>query len=327
MLEDKIQLTVEDGHRERLDAYVAARVSDMTRGAVQRLIEQGHLSVNGAAPKASYRVRSGDVIEFTIPEPTPSDIRPQEIPLDIVYEDEDIIVINKPKGMTTHPAPGSPEDTLVNAILAHSPDLSGVGGVQRPGIVHRLDKDTSGLLVVAKNDQAHVNLQHQIQERTAKRKYYALVWGQPKFEDAVVEAPIGRHPVDRKRQAVITDSHHTAREAITDLKVVERFQGAALLEASLRTGRTHQIRVHCAFIGLPVVGDPLYGPKRPPIPTHLSKKEQGELVSMIDSLDGQALHAYYLAFDHPRTGERLEFTAEVPKEMETLISWFREEAR
>jgi 23S rRNA pseudouridine1911/1915/1917 synthase len=325
MTEEIQQIIVEDDVGDRLDAYVSAHVADITRGAVQRLIEQGHLKVNGSVQKASYKVRSGDVIEFVLPEPVPSDVLPQEIPLDIVYEDEDIIVVNKAKGMSTHPAPGSLEGTLVNAVLAHSPNLSGVGGVQRPGIVHRLDKDTTGLIVVAKNDKAHVNLQHQIQQRTAKRKYLALVWGNPKFEEAVVEAPIGRHPVDRKKQAIITDSIHTAREAITDLKVLERLEASALLEASLRTGRTHQIRVHCAYINLPVVGDPLYGPRKQPVPTHLSRKEQAELLSLIDAVRGQALHAYYLSFDHPSTGERMEFTAPLPDEMNKLIAWLRGE--
>ncbi len=280
--------------------------------------------VDGATTRAGHRVQPGENISVTIPPPEPTDIVAQDIPLDIVYEDEQIIVINKPKGMTVHPAPGSRTGTLVNAVIAYSDDLSGIGGVERPGIVHRLDKDTSGLLVVAKTDQAHASLQEQIQARTAERRYLALVWGSTKFNEAVVDAPIGRHPTDRQKQAVIKDTNrYTAREAVTHLKVVERFEGFTLLEAKLDTGRTHQIRVHCSFIGHPVVGDPVYGGTKRAIPSDYSKLDQRDLARLIDQLQGQALHAFSLAFDHPITGERLSFEAPPSSDIEALLSWLR----
>jgi 23S rRNA pseudouridine1911/1915/1917 synthase len=274
--------------------------------------------------KASYKVKTGDEITIVIPPPTPSDIRAEEIPLEIVYEDSDIIVVNKPRGMTTHPAPGNPAGTLVNALLAVTSDLAGVGGVQRPGIVHRLDKDTSGLLVVAKNDVSHINLQRQIQKRTAERRYYALVWGEVSFEKAVVDAPIGRHPVHRKKMAVVVDGGH-ARTAVTDLAVSERFDGFTLLEASLRTGRTHQIRVHCAYIGHPVVGDPTYGGRRT-LPGRFGVHAKTEFENLLDSLGGQALHAHKLSFNHPRTGEQMGFEAPIPSDMKAVIEWLGKES-
>jgi len=314
-------LRVSNGAGERLDAFIAVRISDLSRSAVRRLIEQGRVTVGGAPAKASYKVKPGDVIAVEIPPAAPTVIAPEQIPLDIVYEDSDLIVVNKPRGMTTHPAPGSPAGTLVNALLARTPDLSGVGGVQRPGIVHRLDKDTSGLIVVAKNDAAHASLQDQIQKRTAGRRYLALVWGDTKFEQAIVDAPIGRHPVDRKKMAVITDGLR-ARPAVTDLSVVERLSGFTLLDASLRTGRTHQIRVHCAYLGHPVVGDPVYGGKRT-LPARFGVRQGAEFDSLLDALGGQALHAYRLSFDHPRTGERMDFEAPLPQDMSRLIEWLR----
>jgi 23S rRNA pseudouridine1911/1915/1917 synthase len=313
-------LSVTDGG-ERIDAFVTARIPELTRSAVGRLIDEGHITVGGATVKASYKVRPGDEITVEIPPAAPTDIAAEEIPLDIVYQDGDIAVINKPRGMTTHPAPGSPEGTLVNALLGCITDLSGVGGVERPGIVHRLDKDTSGLIVIAKNDLAHLNLQEQIQARTAKRQYVALVWGATKFEKAVVDAPIGRHPSDRKKMAVVTVPGH-AREATTDLTVLERLGGFTLLEASLRTGRTHQIRVHCAYIGHPVVGDPTYGGNRR-LPSTFGPKDRLEFERILEALAGQALHAYKLSFDHPRTGEHMEFHAPMPREMQMLIDWIR----
>jgi 23S rRNA pseudouridine1911/1915/1917 synthase len=209
----------------------------------------------------------------------------------------------------------------VNALLACISDLSGVGGIERPGIVHRLDKDTSGLLVIAKNDAAHHNLQAQIQKRTAGRKYLALVWGDTKFEKAVVDAPIGRHPSDRKKMTVLTQGGH-ARDAVTDLTVIERLKGFTLIEASLRTGRTHQIRVHVAYIGHPVVGDPVYGGKRQP-PDRFNRQDKAEFERLIDALGGQALHAYKLSFDHPITNEHMQFEAPIPDDMRALIEWLR----
>lgn len=321
---DVRELIVEDTSG-RLDAYIAEKMPDLSRSLVQKLISKGHVIVNDSLGRSSYKVQSGDRVQVTIPPPEPTAISAEEIPLDVVYEDEQIIVINKPKGMTVHPAPGSKTGTLVNAILAHSDDLSGIGGEERPGIVHRLDKDTTGLLVVAKTDEAHHSLQKQIQERTAQRRYLALVWGVTKFNEAVVDAPIGRHPSDRQKMAVIKDTNrYTAREAVTNLKVLEKFDHFTFLEAKLDTGRTHQIRVHCSFIGHPVVGDPTYGGVKRAIPASYSKLDQRDLIGLIDNLHGQALHAFYLSFDHPTTGKRLEFEAPMPREMESLVNWLRE---
>lgn len=315
---------VEEDTDRRLDVYVVDHLPHLSRSFVQKLIAEGYVTVNSAIQRPGYKVRRGDRIDVTVPQPEPTTISAQDIPLDILYEDDYIIVINKPKGMAVHPAPGSWSGTLVNAILAHCSQLSGIGGVERPGIVHRLDKDTSGLIVVAKTDQAHRVLQQQIQKRTAERKYTALVWGETKFNEAVVEAPIGRHPTDRQKMAVIKDtSRYTAREAITRLKVLERFRGFTLLEAKLETGRTHQIRVHCSFIGHPVVGDPVYGGTKRAVPQTYSKLQQQELEQLIGSLQGQALHAHSLVFEHPVTLERLSFEAPLPPDMQALIDWLR----
>lgn len=322
---NKANFVVEEEKRNsRLDVYVAERMPDLSRSLVQKLISTGNVTVNSASSRSSVKLQPGDKIHITVPPPAPTEIRAQEIPLDVVYEDDQIIVINKPKGMTVHPAPGSQEGTLVNAILAYSDDLSGVGGVERPGIVHRLDKDTSGLLVVAKTDLAHASLQSQIQARMAERRYMALVWGETKFNEAVVDAPIGRHPTDRQKQAVIKDTtRYTAREAITHLRVIERFRGFTLLEAKLDTGRTHQIRVHCSFIGHPVVGDPTYGGTKRAIPSVYSKLEQRDLARLIEGLHGQALHAFCLSFDHPVTHQRMNFEAPLPPDIEAILRWLR----
>ena len=283
--------------------------------------------VNSKRERAGFKVRPGDRVEVTIPPPQPTEIAAEDIPLDILYEDEQIIVVNKPAGMTVHPAPGSKHGTLVNAILAHSKDLSGIGGVERPGIVHRLDKDTSGLLVVAKTDAAHSSLQKQIQKRTVERRYVALVWGATKFNEAVVDAPIGRHPTDRQKMAIIKDTaRYTARKAVTSLTVLQRFSHFTLLEAKLDTGRTHQIRVHCSFIGHPVVGDPTYGGAKRSVPGSLGKLQQQELARLIDGLQGQALHAASLSFDHPTTHERMAFEAPIPPELAALVEWLRSAA-
>lgn len=312
---------VESGHK-RLDIYVAEQIPDLSRSLVQKLIGSGHVLVNGAVTHASYKLQAGDVVGVIVPAAEPTEIVAEDIPLDIVYEDDQIMVINKAKGMTVHPAPGSKHGTLVNAILAHCDDLSGIGGVERPGIVHRLDKDTSGLLVVAKTDAAHASLQMQIQERAAERRYYALVWGATKFNEAVVDAPIGRHPSDRQKMTVIKETErYTSRVAITHLKALERFDNFTLLEAKLETGRTHQIRVHCAFICHPVVGDPVYGGIKRNLPSSLSKISHKALAGLIEGLNGQALHAYSLSFDHPITGERLSFEAPMPADMQAIITW------
>jgi 23S rRNA pseudouridine1911/1915/1917 synthase len=306
----------------RLDAYLASCVPELSRSAVQRLVLEGCVSVNGQTVRSSYKLTSGEDIEYTLPEAKPAEMLPEIIPLDIVYEDEDVLVINKPKGMVVHPAPGSPSGTLVNALLAHCKGLSVVGGVERPGIVHRLDKDTSGLMMVAKNDAAHHALQKQIQSRSAERQYMAVVWGNPRFEKAVVDAPIGRHPSDRKKMAVIETTVHRSREAVTELHVTERYGIMSLLCAKLQTGRTHQVRVHAAYAGHPVVGDPVYSGGR-----RLSsggRELTGRVNALIDNLHGQALHAYSLSFNHPRTGERLSFTAPMPEDMQSLVTFLRE---
>jgi 23S rRNA pseudouridine1911/1915/1917 synthase len=306
----------------RLDAYLALHVPELSRSAAQRLILDGCVSVGGQAVRSSYKLSPGEDIEYTLPKAKPTDLLPEEISLDIVYEDEDILVINKPKGMVVHPAPGSPSGTLVNALIAHCKGLSAVGGVERPGIVHRLDKDTSGLIMVAKNDAAHHALQKQIQSRSAERQYLALVWGNPKFERAVVDAPIGRHPLDRKKMAVIETAMRHSREAVTELCVLERYDIMSLLCAKLQTGRTHQVRVHAAYAGHPVVGDPVYSGERR---LNFGGKElMGRVNQLIDNLHGQALHAFSLSFNHPRTDERLSFTAPMPEDMQALVSFLRE---
>ena len=318
------EFVVEDTCSGRLDVYLAERLQDLSRSRIQKLISGGQVLVNSKRERAGFKARPGDRIEVTIPPPQPTDIAAEEIPLDILHEDDQIIVVNKPKGMTVHPAPGSKHGTLVNAILAHSKDLSGIGGVERPGIVHRLDKDTSGVLVVAKTDAAHSCLQKQIQKRTAERRYVVLVWGATKFNEAVVDAPIGRHPTDRQKMAVIKDSaRYTARKALTNLTVLERLGHFTLIEAKLDTGRTHQIRVHCSFIGHPVVGDPTYGGLKRSVPGSLGKLREQELARLIDGLRGQALHAASLSFDHPTTHERMAFEAPIPPDMDALITWLR----
>ena len=324
MPEHEIFIVGEDDADQRLDVYLALRLRDTSRSQLQRYVSIGAVEVNGESAKASYKVQPGDLLVVDAPAPRVSEIVPEAIELDIVYEDSDLLVINKPKGMVVHPAPGAESGTLVHALLAHCTDLSGIGGVERPGIVHRLDKNTTGLLVVAKNDAAHQSLQGQIQKRTATRKYVALVWGRPPFEHAVVDVPIGRHPTDRKRMTVIEpESHLHARSAITELRLLETLGPFSLLEAVLQTGRTHQIRVHCAFAGYPVVGDPVYGGLRKVSAETLRGPSQAALNDRIAHLHGQALHAFSLSFNHPRTGERLSFEAPPPPEVLGLVEMLR----
>jgi 23S rRNA pseudouridine1911/1915/1917 synthase len=314
---------------QRLDLFVAGALEDATRAEAQRLIERPAdapegVRVNGRRERSNYRVRAGDRVTALRPVPQPTPVEAEDIPLSIVYEDADVLVIDKPRGMVVHPAPGSERGTLVNAVLAHSEDLSGIGGERRPGIVHRLDRDTGGLLMVAKNDSAHRALQAQIEARTAERRYQALLWGVPRFQNATVDAPIGRHPTDRKKMAVITDPRYTARPAQTELAICETFQGVfALAEARLQTGRTHQIRVHCAYIQHPVVGDPVYGGLRNIPGSAFPADRRAALERALAALNGQALHAYSLAFTHPRTGARLAFTAPLPPPMQTLLDLLR----
>jgi 23S rRNA pseudouridine1911/1915/1917 synthase len=313
----------------RLDVFLATRLPGASRAEAQRLIERGAeeadgARVNGRREKPNYRLRVGDVVTATRPALRSAHAEAEALPLTIVYEDRDLLVIDKARGMVVHPAPGSEHGTLVNAVLAHADDLSGIGGALRPGIVHRLDKDTGGLLVVAKNDDAHRHLQAQIQARTAERRYQALIWGVARFQQATVDAPIGRHPSDRKKMAVVTDLRHTARHALTELTVRETFAGTfTLLEAKLGTGRTHQIRVHTAYIQHPIVGDALYNGLRK-IPTNAFPVSQRTAIeAAILALNGQALHAYSLSFDHPRTGQRLAFTVSLPPVMQDLLDLLR----
>lgn len=287
----------------RLDVGVTD-VLAKSRSFVQGLIAQEGIKVNGSAKKANYRVRQGDTIEVEFPAPSKSTAEPENIPIEILYEDEDVLVVNKPQGMVVHPAPGAWTGTLVNALLYHCHNLSGINGVLRPGIVHRIDKDTSGILVVAKNDLAHQGLAAQLKEHTMDRKYLALVHGVVSEPSGTVDAPIGRDPSDRKRMAVVM-LH--SKSAISHYTVLERFNESTYLEVRLETGRTHQIRVHMAYVKHPVLGDPVYGPK---------KNRYG--------LQGQLLHAAHLGFEHPRSGEWMKFDAPVPERFAALIEKLRE---
>lgn len=275
---------------ERLDVFAAA-LADVTRSRAGALIKDGMVTVDGAAQtKAGFKLKPGMAVAVELPEPVPTQAQPEDIPLQIVYQDQDLAVVFKPSGMVVHPAAGNETGTLVNALLRHLDNLSGIGGEIRPGIVHRIDKDTSGLLLVAKNDMAHVSLSEQIKAHTVHRAYRAIVIGGFKQDEGTVDAPIGRHPTDRKKMAIVPDG----RPAVTHWRVLEPLKGATLIECRLTTGRTHQIRVHMASIGHPVLGDPVYGPKKSPYPV----------------AGGQLLHAYRIGFVHPRTGEEMIFEAE-----------------
>jgi 23S rRNA pseudouridine1911/1915/1917 synthase len=306
-----------DDHGQRIDVVLARHCAETSRSRIRAWIDEARVMVGGAPAKASTKVLEGQEISVDIPAARPTDMPAVAIPLNIAYEDNDLLVIDKPRGMAVHPAPGTGDDTLVNALLAHCTELSGVGGVERPGIVHRLDKDTTGLLMVAKNDVAHHSLQAQIQQRSAKRVYDALVWGMPPWNDAVVDAPMGRHPTDRKKMAVLDPkTHGNVRNAVTEIHVVERFAAMTRLRCTLQTGRTHQIRVHCRYAGFPVVGDPLYGGDR--------KSGDPAIDKAVAALGGQALHARWLSFTHPRTGTLLEFESNPPPAMQNLIDLLRQ---
>lgn len=295
-----VEKIVVDEENVRLDAYIAKKEEKLSRTMIQKLIEDGDVLVNGDVKKISYKVQAGDIIEVNISEPKETGIKAQEIPLDIVYEDNDIIVVNKPKGMVVHPANGNPDGTLVNAIMAKCKgSLSGIGGEIRPGIVHRLDKDTSGLLIVAKNDQAHINMSKQIKDRKVKKIYIALVKGSIAEDEATINMPIGRSTKDRKKMAVRKDG----KEAITHFKVLKRYDKYTLLEIKIDTGRTHQIRVHMAEIGHPVVGDSVYSN---------GKNEFG--------VEGQMLHAKSLDFKHPITQKQMHLEAELPEYFKEVLS-------
>ena len=283
----------ENSANARIDKYISENAENMTRSAVQKLIAEGCVTVNGKIPDKNLKLKTGDEITVNMPEPEICEALPENIPLDIVYEDNDLLVVNKPRGMVVHPAIGNYTGTLVNALMYHCGDrLSSINGVIRPGIVHRIDKDTSGLLIVAKNDFAHNILAEQIKEHSFTRKYQAVVVGNVKDDTGTINAPIGRHQTDRKKMAVTLKN---SRNAVTHYKVIARYNGYTHVELTLETGRTHQIRVHMAYIGHPVAGDPVYSGKK-----YLTK------------LNGQCLHAYYISFTHPRTNEILAFSAPLP---------------
>ena len=291
----------------RLDAYIAA-VSDLSRSAAARLIESGSVTVGGKPAEKKRILAEDDVVEITLPEPEECEAQPEDIPLDVVYEDDDIIVINKPEGMVVHPAPGNYSGTLVNALLFRCRDsLSGIGGVMRPGIVHRIDKDTSGLLVVAKNDFAHAALSEELKYHGIEREYHALVKGGFGEDTGTIDLPIGRHPIDRKKMAVLKNSE-SAREAVTHYEVLARYGNVSYLKLMLETGRTHQIRVHMSYTGHPLLGDEVYGQSKISF-----EKRHAPL------LNGQALHAKRLSLTHPRTGERMTFECELPENFKELI--------
>ena len=297
---------------KRLDAFLS-EVADISRSAAAKLIEDGLCTVGGRTQPKKYSVKVGDEIDFTPPEIKEAEALPENIPLEVVYEDSDIIVINKPKGMVVHPAPGNYSGTLVNALLYHCRDsLSGIGGVMRPGIVHRIDKDTSGLLVVAKNDEAHAALSEELKYHGIEREYRALVTGGFKDDKGTVDYPIGRHPVDRKKQAVILDGSGSAREAVTHYEVLERFGGVSYLALKLETGRTHQIRVHMSYTGPALLGDEVYQKSK----TQFEKRHP-------QLFKGQALHAKKLSLTHPKTKERMTFECDLPVEFEKALELLR----
>ncbi|PGZ99552.1 RluA family pseudouridine synthase [Bacillus pseudomycoides] len=301
-MSEVVQVTVtEEQKSERIDKFVAGVNNEWSRSQVQQWIKDGVVAVNGKGIKGNYKVKTNDEITVTIPEPETLDILPEDMNLDIYYEDSDVLVVNKPRGMVVHPAPGHTSGTLVNGLMYHCKDLSGINGVMRPGIVHRIDKDTSGLLMVAKNDMAHEALVNQLVAKTVTRRYQAIVHGVIPHDKGTVDAPIGRDKQDRQSMTVEENGKH----AVTHFRVLERFNNFTHVECQLETGRTHQIRVHMKYIGYPLVGDPKYGPKK------------------TFDINGQALHAGILGFIHPRTGEYLEFEAPVPQIFVDLLDELR----
>ena len=283
----------------RADVFLAAKLG-VSRSNMQKLLEDGRVKRGEKIIKANYKVRAGEMFVVDIPEPEPIEAVPENIPLDIIYEDDDVVVLNKARGMVVHPAPGNYTGTLVNALLYHCSNLSGINSAIRPGIVHRLDKDTSGIMIVAKNDAAHISLSQQIQSKTAVRTYLAVVRGNIKIDSGTIETQIARDKTDRKKMAVVKEG---GRDAITDYEVLERFGKYTLVRCKLRTGRTHQIRVHMEYLGYPLVGDPKYSPMKTPF-----------------GIKGQALHSHTLEFTHPRTGERMKFEAPLPEDMHKIIT-------
>ena len=294
MLDAEILTVSEEFASERIDKFLSLSMENMSRSAAQKLIDEGNVRVNFIIVTKNYKVKAGDKVAVVVPQPKILEAKPESIPLDIRYEDNDLLVVNKPKGMVVHPAAGNFDGTLVNALLYHCKgSLSGIGGVIRPGIVHRIDKDTSGLLIVAKNDMAHVSLAEQIKAHSFTRQYQSVVYGRFKTPEGTVDAPIGRHSTDRKKMTVTTKN---SKNAVTHYKVIEEYKDFTHLGLKLETGRTHQIRVHMSYIGHPVAGDGVYGPKK-----------------VIDYLGGQCLHAGLIGFKHPRTREYIEIESELPE--------------
>ncbi len=302
-----------DKSGERLDAFIAEK-SGLTRSYAQKLIEDGMVTICGKVPKKNYKISEGECVELTLPENDDCDAEPENIPLDIMYEDEDIIVVNKPVGMVVHPAPGHTHGTLVNALMYHcGSSLSGIGGVNRPGIVHRIDKDTTGLICSAKNDFSHISLSAQLEDHSMHREYRMICVGNLREDSGRIDAPIGRHPTDRKKMAVIKSADMKARRAVTNWRVLERFAlPYTYAEAVLETGRTHQIRVHMSYIGHPLMGDETYGGGH----TLFEKKN-------MSLIDGQMLHAYALILRHPRTGEIMRFETPLPQNFELMLDKLR----
>jgi 23S rRNA pseudouridine1911/1915/1917 synthase len=294
----------------RIDVFLAARLPGCSRSLARHLVSNGQFKINGKDGKPGYRLKAGDIVSGRMPEPTPSEFRPEPIPLQVLYEDGDIIVINKPPGLVVHPAPGHPAGTLVNALLHHCPDLGAIGAERRPGIVHRLDRDTSGTLVAAKNSVAMDHLAAQFKNRTVKKDYLALVYGEMPADSGVMRMPIGRHPVDRKRMSTHS---RKGREAETGWRVARRWSGCTLLELHLKTGRTHQIRVHCAAIGRPIVGDRVYGRRR-------AAEDPAANPAGFGAVRRQMLHAWRLEIIHPCSGEAMRFESPLPEDMQQLIA-------
>ena len=317
MNEDILEFTSEsvfcaEADGDRLDKFLADH-AEVSRSRAQKLIEDGCVLVNGATPQKNYKLKSGDSVSVMFPKNDECDAAPENIPLDIVYEDDDIIVVNKPSGMVVHPAPGHSSGTLVNALMFHCGDsLSGIGGVNRPGIVHRIDRDTTGLICAAKNDFAHLSLSAQLKDHSMYREYSLIAVGGFREDEGTVNAPIGRHPVDRKKMAVIRDGRGHARDAVTHWKVLERFSGFTYVRCILETGRTHQIRVHMSYIGHPLVGDVTYGGGRTQFERHSASL-----------IDGQMLHATALNFTHPRTGESMRFETPLPDNFASALQKLR----
>ena len=287
---------VEARDEQRLDVYLAEREPELTRSQLKRLVGEGNVLLNGGLPKAGSRVRPGDLVSVTVPAPRPTEAVPEDIPLQVVYQDGEMLVVDKPAGLTVHPAPGHPSGTLVNALLALCPDLKGIGGELRPGIVHRLDKDTSGLMMVAKSGPAHSSLSRQIKDRAVRKEYTAMVLGRVESNEGRIDAPIGRNPRNRKRMAVAPGG----RDAVTAYRVVRRYWSHTLLEVFPETGRTHQIRVHLAYAGHPLLGDPVYGGRSGLLPR-------------------QFLHAHLLGMRHPSSGEYMEFRSDLPEDLERTV--------